>query len=514
MGPNSRAESSRKLKSLQELGAILAKLKAKGRRIVHCHGVFDLLHPGHIRHLEAAKRRGDILAVTVTMDEYVNKGPGRPVFNQDLRSGSIAALGCVDFVAINDTANAVGAIRRLRPDLFVKGQDYRDARKDVTGGISLEEEAARAVGAKLIFTEEPMMSSTELLNTHFGVYPAEARAFFKKFAARYPLETVLARLEGLKRLKVLVVGEAIVDQYHYCQAMGKSPKETIVSTRFMEEESFAGGSLAVANHMAGFVSEIRLVTCLGSKNSQEKFIRSRLKSNVRAEFLRLESAGTIIKRRFVDPVFLTKMFEVSYLNDDPVPPSVEDKLLQFIRREAPKYDLVLVTDYGHGMIGPRTVDELCRTAKLLAVNTQSNSANHGYNVITKYPRADYVCIDEPELRLALRNRFGDLRTLVLEVVRKLKTRGLVVTRGHKGGLAYNRAKGFTQIPAFSQKVVDRTGAGDAYLALSSLCVAGGHPLDFSAFIGNAAGALKVATVCNRTPVEASALYKFVTAMLK
>ncbi len=507
------SDNLRKIKPLEELSRILRRLRSAGKKVVQCHGVFDLLHPGHIRHLQAAKRRGGVLVVTVTKDEFVNKGPGRPVFNQDLRCESLAALGCVDYVALNDSPTAVPAIRKLRPFLYVKGADYRDAKRDLTRAIGVEEKAARSVGAGVLFTDEPAMSSTRLLNTHYGVYPPEARAFLREFASRYSCDEVIEKLRGLKSLKVLAVGEAIVDEYHYCQAMGKSPKETIVSTRYIDEEAFAGGVLAAANHAAGFVSKVRLVTALGTRDSRESFIRSKLKTNIKADLIPAQGMNTIIKRRFVDPAFLTKMFEVSYLPDRELTPRCEKRLLKILEREVPRYDVVLVTDYGHGLISRRVVGLLCRKARFLAVNTQTNSSNIGYNVITKYPRADYVCIDEPELRLAERDRFGDIESLVKNVARKLKVKAMVATRGHKGSLAYSKAEGFTHVPVLSQRVVDRTGAGDAYLSLSALCAAKGFPMDLVGFIGNAAGALQVGTVCNRTPVEPVALYKFITAML-
>src|SRR3989338_5433489 len=113
-----------KIKALDELACIIQQFKEKGKKIVQCHGVFDLLHPGHIRHFEAAKREGDMLIVTLTKDKYVNKGPGRPVFNQRLRAESIAALECVDYVAINDWPTATNAIKKLKPHIYAKGSDY------------------------------------------------------------------------------------------------------------------------------------------------------------------------------------------------------------------------------------------------------------------------------------------------------------------------------------------------------------------------------------------------------
>jgi len=258
----------RKVKSLEELERISRDLRASGKTIVQCHGVFDLLHPGHIKHFEAAKKEGDILIVTVTEDRYVGKGPGRPVFNERLRAESIAGLECVDYVAINRHPTAVPAIATLKPHVYAKGSDYADREKDMTGEIGNEENAVKSAGGRIHFTDEISFSSTELINVHFSVYHPEADEFLRGFRKRYSTDEIIGKLKGLKKMKVLIIGDSIVDEYHYCQPMGKAWKETVIATRYLNKESFAGGVLAAANHIAGFCEDVHLVTCLGSENTQ------------------------------------------------------------------------------------------------------------------------------------------------------------------------------------------------------------------------------------------------------
>ncbi len=502
-----------KIKELNDLSQIIDNLKSNGTKIVHCHGVFDLLHPGHIRHFEAAKREGDTLVVTVTRDEYVNKGPGRPVFNHRLRAESIAALSCVDFVAINDTPDAVEAIKKLKPHIYCKGSDYANRKDDLTGKIYDEEEAVKSVGGQLHLTNEPSFSSTKILNLHYDVYPEEARKYLEEFRRKYSSEEIIGRMENLKDMKVLVIGDAIIDQYHYIGTMGKSPKDNIIVTKFIEEENFAGGALAAANHVAGFCKNVRLVTCLGMQDSHEEFIRSHLQPNIETEFFYREDAPTVVKRRFVEPTFLTKMFGVSYFNDHDLPEPIIQDVNRYLAANTKDYDLVLVTDFGHGLIDRSMVNKLCEKARFLAVNTQTNTANAGYNLITKYQRADYICIDEPETRLACHDKFGNLDELMVNIAQSLNCDRMAVTHGHFDTLSYSREEGFFMTPIFSKEVKDTVGAGDAFLAVTSPCTAAGFPMDLVGFIGNAVGALKVRIVCNRTPVEPTSLYKFIKALL-
>lgn len=155
-----------KIREVEDLASKAKKLKALGKKVVLCHGCFDLMHPGHIKYFQAAKKMGDVLMVTVTADAYVDKGPGRPVFNQQLRAESIAALECVDYVAINNWPTAQELLELLRPDIYVKGQEFENL-DDKTGKIQKEYELAKKLGIKLCFTHEIVFSSTKLLNQYF-----------------------------------------------------------------------------------------------------------------------------------------------------------------------------------------------------------------------------------------------------------------------------------------------------------------------------------------------------------
>lgn len=503
-----------KIKTLGELEMLCRALHAEGKRIAHCHGVFDLMHPGHVRHFEAARAEGDVLIVTVTPDRFVNKGPGRPVFNERLRSESVAALGSVAFVAITESPSAEDVIRRLRPSVYVKGSDYADVKNDLTGRIADERRAVEQVGGRIHFTTEIAFSSSNLLNLHFDVYPEEAQGFLRDFRQRHSADEVIGLLKDLQRLRVLVVGETIIDEYHYVQALQKSPKELLVTTRFVREEHFAGGILACANHAAGFCGQVDIVTVLGRRDSREAFIRRQLKPNVAPRFFYREDTGTIVKRRYVEQAFLNKMFEVSFLDEGDLPLSVTRAVEEYLEQVLPEYDLVIIADYGHGFLNRDLIQMLASGSRFLAVNVQTNSANLGYNLITKYPRADYVCIDEPEMRLAAHDHRSKLEEIVGRLAKDLSSRRVAITRGHNGCISYADPDGFFQVPVLSREIVDRIGAGDAYLSVTAPCAAVGYHPEVVGFIGNAVGALAVRIVGNRTAVEPVPLFKFINALLQ
>jgi cytidyltransferase-like protein len=115
---------SSKIVPFHKLHARVAELRRRGKRIVHCHGTFDLIHPGHLFHFEESKSKGDILVVTVTAGQYVKKGPGRPFFNDRLRAKFLAGLSCVDLVAVVPFPAAKEAIEAVRPDIYCIGMVY------------------------------------------------------------------------------------------------------------------------------------------------------------------------------------------------------------------------------------------------------------------------------------------------------------------------------------------------------------------------------------------------------
>ena len=507
-------EARAKIKTLNELSQIISKNKSAGKTVVLCHGVFDLLHPGHIRHFEAARKQGDILVVTITPDRYVGKGPGHPFFNEQLRAESIASLESVDYVAINEWSTAVETIKKLRPNIYSKGSDYSDPKADLTGKIVEEEEAIKSVGGNIHFTDEITFSSSRLLNTYFDVVPEQTREFLNKFREIHSSSEIVDGMKKLKTMKVLVIGEAIIDEYCYCAPLGKSPKENLIAARYIREESYTGGILAIANHIAGYCDRVDMITCLGTDNSREAFIVERLKPNINAKFFYRPHTSTIVKRRYIEYDFLRKLFEVYFMDGSPLPANLNREICNYLEPIISGYDLVLIADYGHGLLGKELIGIICNGSKFLSVDTQLNSANIGFNLITNYPKADYFCINEPELRLATHDNITLINTLVEEVAQKLRCAHAAVTQGNRGSTIYDNKTGIVSIPVFSREVVDRVGAGDAFLAITSPCVAAGFPPDMVGFIGNAAGALATRIVGNKSFVEPVDLYKYMTTLLK
>lgn len=487
------------------------ELKKQGLKVVLCHGVFDLLHIGHLRYLRRAREFGDVLMVTVTPDQYVNKGPGRPVFTGHLRAEALASLDCVDYVALNLWPTAVETITALRPDFYVKGAEYKNIHDDLTGNMAREAAAAEAAGSALAFVEDIVFSSSSLINQHLSIYPRELAQYLNLLRQRYDLEEVLRMIDSLSGLKVLVVGDAIIDQYAYCTPLGLSSKDPTMALRQINQEVFPGGAMAVAGHAAGLSGEVTLFSIFGEDCPYEDLVRRTLPANVRLIAHRAPGP-TVRKLRYVDSYSMAKMLEIYHLSEEAVPADIEQAMCRQLSEIIGDYDVVLAPDYGHGLITGGMIEILCR-APFLAVNTQANAANRGYHTIWRYPRADFISLARHELALAFQDRKAPVQDLMKILWDRLRPRTLVATCGSDGLEAMNTDE-YIQTPALAIRTVDRVGAGDALFVAMALAAYRGCPLEMMGLIGNLAGARLVEAVGNNVSINAAFIKKALIAMLK
>ncbi|MFH0878085.1 MAG: PfkB family carbohydrate kinase [Lentisphaerota bacterium] len=506
--------STRKILGVEDLAKVIAELKVQGKSIVHCHGVFDLLHIGHIKHLESARGLGDVLVVTITPDQFVDKGPHRPAFNEGLRVEALASLSCVDYVAINQWPTAVEIIHLLKPDLYVKGVVRDKGKRDFTDAIRLEEEAVEKGGGHLILTEEETYSATTLINRYLDIFTPATQNYLTKFRTKYQPEEIVDYLQSIRDQRVMVIGETIIDEYQFCSVMAKANKDPVLAARHLYTEKYAGGGLAIANHVSNFCSHVGLLTQLGELDPQEEFIRSKLNPNVAPVFEKKSNSPTIVKRRFLEEYLPVKLFEVYTMRNEEISEEEERVFLARLDELLPSYDVVIVADYGHGLMTPNIIRKVCEKSKFLAVCTQTNAGNKGFNTISKYPRADYIELGEPELRLDVKNDRTDLRELIQSTAKQLGSTACLITRGKNGCLAYHRETGFHDVPPFSIKVVDRIGAGDSVLAITAPCVAGKVPMDAVGFIANVTGAIACTIIGNKSSIGPTTLYRHLSSLLK
>ncbi len=253
---------------------------------------------------------------------------------------------------------------------------------------------------------------------------------------------------------------------------------------------------------------------LGERDEKNDFVRDALKKNIEPQFLYLPNVPTIVKRRYIESYPFQKMFEVYVMDDQPAEAEISKRLCAALDETIGRYDLVIVNDYGHGMLDGEAIDVITRRASCLAINVQANAGNRGFNTISKYKQADFICVSEKELRLEARERRHDLRQVVEKVVSRVDCPRILITQGGEGMLHYDRDAGFLSSPALIGHFADRVGAGDAVHAISSLLMYQKAPAEILTFVANAVGAMAVGIVGNRSSIDRTQLTRFIISLFK
>ena len=505
----------KKFYNLIKLKTILDFERKKGRKIVHCHGVFDLLHIGHIKHFKEAKKFGDLLVVTITPDKYVDKGQGRPVFKERTRIEALEALKDVDYLSINVEKSAISAIKKIRPHYYCKGPDYRNFSHDLSGKISKEVQEVKKYNGKVVFTKSETFSSTRLINENSGILSNEQKYFLKKIKKTNNFIETKKKIEDFKKLKVLLIGEVIIDQYVFCEALGKSGKEPVLALRDINSEEYIGGAGAISNHLSTFCKNIKLLSMLGEKEEYAKVIKSSIQNNVKLEYIKKKNSPTIIKKRFLDHVSHSKVLGVYQINDELLTKENEINFNKMLMRNIKKFDLVIVSDYGHGLISKKSAEIITKHSKFIALNAQVNAANIGYHTMRNYKNLDCVIINEKEIRHESRDKNTNIEKLMINLSNQHKIKNLIVTRGSSGSTIFNsRSKKFNYCPAFAKTTIDKIGAGDAMLSMASLCLKMNFKPDITLFISSLAAAFSVESIGNKNKISKVEILKNLEILFK
>lgn len=450
-------------------------------KTVLCHGVFDVLHAGHLAYFKEAKKYGERLVVSLTGDKFINKGPGRPYFTAIQRAGMVQAIRYVDEVYVVDGPTALPAIEQFRPDFYVKGQDYKDLTKDITGEIANEKAAVEKYGGQLVFTDAEMFSSSAIINRFSNIWTDHQRATIDEIKCHGGYDAIESAIEQVGKLRVLVIGEPILDIYRFCTPEGISSKSPSISARFQYQEQYQGGSLAITNHLRGFCET---TPCYTGENVPKKI-------------------------RYISSDKQQRIFEVTEIKEDQWD---RELISDHIWTSSQKNDVVIAADFGHGLFEGPVLKAMDDIKAFVGLNVQTNSSNFGFNLYKKHERYDYLCLDTREARLAEHDRKGSPLQIATRIKKKTAARvGLTV--GSNGAYLLDSKDMNHFSPAFTDQVIDATGAGDAYFAITTVLLASGCDPALIPFIGNVFAGLKTKIVGNKGPVSKVSLLKAVKAIL-
>jgi len=280
------------------------------------------------------------------------------------------------------------------------------------------------------------------------------------------------------------------------------------------KKDYLGGAAAIANHLSSFCNSVNFVTIIGKKKDFFKFIKNSLKKNIITKFFYKINSPTILKKRFIDTVTKNKLLGVYSINDEKLEKNLELELQNYIKKMSSKNDLILISDYGHGFISSKTAKLILSQRNFVSLNAQVNASNHGYHSLRKFKKIDTLIINENELRHEMRDKINDVEKLSYMLIKNFNIKNLIITRGKDGAIIIKENFKPVYCPAFANKVVDKVGAGDAMLAIISLCLKKKFPDDLTLFLGAIAGATVVENIGNSKFIDKNQMLRQVEFLIK
>jgi len=510
-------DNNPKILSLDLAPVVLAPLRQRGKRLIQYHDSIDLFHPGLISLLEKAKSLGDLLVVTLTAPHHAFQS-ARPLSDRDrLLVGFLTGLPYVDYVVVALDATPERMIESVRPHVYCKMEFPANGAEKDGRQISNELAALKKVGATFEFIAIKPCSPSEALSELFQTHSPEVRSFCRGLAEGFPPDEFQRVADGFAELKVLIIGDIIFDRYCSVEVQGLTSKNRILSARLLSEDTQAGGALAVFRHVRQFTSKVKLISLLGTEPWANATL-ARFIEPSEHDVIQTPEFTTIIKQRFVEPRMegkeLSKLFSVNMIERDHPNERLQTAVLDRISGHIDQYDLVLVMDFGHGLLEEPVRRYVQEKSGFLALNCQTNSNNHGFNVINRqYSRADSFSLDQTEITLAVGRRKLDFPVELQRLAEGMGSKYAWLTRGGTETLGFAPSAELCRCAPFERNVVDTVGAGDAFCAVTSLAAARELPLPIATFMGQLAGAQAVRIVGNSAPVLKSKLIEDGRSML-
>ena len=502
--------ASSKVCSLEELVRRRTALRDAGRRLVHCHGCFDIVHPGHIRHLRFAKSQGDALLVSITGDEGVRKGTGRPLIPQELRAENLAELDCVDLVYIDPEETAQSVLTAVEPDIYIKGKEYETSEDP---RFLSERSVVERGGGRIVFSSgDVVFSSTALIaGLEQSVDPFHKRLTTLTQREELALGTLQGLIASMRGLRVTVIGETILDTYLMCDQPEVAGESPVMTLRPLERRTYDGGAAIIARHAAALGAKPVLVTALPDGEASEALRQ------------RLEGEGVEVRALGVrEPIPEKERYLVGaqkVMKVDRITPMVLDaearSRLEGMGVEAAREhgEAVIVADFGLGLLGSQHTSDLTRALRPLA-GVMSGDVSGRRSGLLAMREMDLLCPSERELREACRVFDEGLSSAAWELLHRTKSGRAIVTMGADGLVAFDRLPESMEgtmrrlrgehVPALSAHAVDALGCGDSLLTAATLALARGGSLVQGAFLGAVAASAQSQRLGN-LPVSAADL---------
>lgn len=333
--------------------------------------------------------------------------------------------------------------------------------------------------------------------------PFDTVKWLKTQIDKYGVSIFNECLETVTDSKVLILGEAIIDEYIYCDALGKVTKDPLIAFEKRTKQTHLGGVLAVAKHFSGLGINTSVVSKWATMD--QEVVISEVSTNKAIKLINLKSNKSIKKTRYVDRSSNARVFESYELPNENDYSTTPKEIKDTIREHEVIFDHLVVMDYGHNFFDHQKTAEYMNFGVPVSVNTQSNAGNRGFNPVSNYVNANIVFLNGSEVQVEMRNKVSKLDKIVTDLGNKLNCKELYVTNGSAGITSWSKEKGIMVSPTFAPTILDRTGAGDALLAAVSSLRMNNVPIEIATFFGNIAGSLLVGVMGNEKAITSADL---------
>lgn len=467
-------------------------------KTVFVSGRFNILHPGHVRLLRAAKDYGSRLVVGVESDRLAGFAAH---ISEAIRLEGVQSSIFVDeaFIFDEDVTEVIG---RLKPDLVVKGKEHE-------ASSNPELSVLERYGGRLVFTSgESIFSSLDLLRREFHLHQTGTVSLPADYLSRHSIEKSSLRtlVSDFGNLKVCVFGDLIVDEYITCDPLGMSQEDPTIVVTPIDSSRFLGGAGIVAAHAASLGADVKFMSVTGNDDLSGWALRELAEQGVDSHIAVDETRPTTWKKRY--RCRGKTLLRVSELHQEPISSELQADILAKVELALEDSDLLVFADFNYGLLTQSLVDQVIIMAKRLGVFIAADSQSSSQiGDISRYVDVDLITPTEREARISLRDTGDGLVVLAERLRRQSRAHNIIVTLGEEGLLVHapngterNRDNWQTdRIEALNPAPRDASGAGDSLLIVGAMTMACGGTIWDAAILGSLAASVQVARIGN-TPL--------------
>lgn len=484
-------------------------------KVVMCHGTFDLVHPGHLRHLAFAKSRANKLIVSLTADKFVHKANNRPYVPEDLRALNLAALELVDFVIIDENSEPLELINHLKPDYFVKGFEYGGA-ESMPVKTKAEKEIVESYGGEIVFSPGDFVLSSSAVIENDPPNIAIEKLIVLMQAENISFDDLRKSISNLGNLSVEIVGDLIVDSLTTASIIGGHRKTPTPSVRVEKFEKFVGGAGIVAKHVNAAGVKTILHSVIGDDEIGKFAIDDLQMNGVKFDYLIDKTRPSTHKNAVLaDGYRLLRIDEVSNSSIS------KEQVLEISNKlKKSKADAIIFSDFRHGIFNKSTIPLLLDSIPVNTFKVADSQVASRWGNILDFPNCDLITPNEQEVRFALADQDTVIRPLGTELMKKSGAKTLMLKLGARGMLTFRTEEKAGDRPTFfavdalvRDNIIDPVGSGDALLAYSTIVQLKTNNEVVSSIIGTIAAGLACQKEGNVT-IKPEEIFEYINKLEK